>query len=162
MKTKRYRPKRSWTVEQRLYDRCRVEPGPEKTPCWIWLGSVNTEGYGNMQVNGVVSYVHRIAYTHWKGPIPHNLEIDHLCARRSCFNPDHLDAVSHRVNRLRGRNAQTEKAACKNGHGYNDQNTLWAQQTNANGTTYMKRICRRCAKIWNDRHRARRRAISTA
>ena len=36
------------------------------------------------------------------GPVPDSLELDHLCRNRYCVNPSHLEAVSYRVNVLRG------------------------------------------------------------
>lgn len=37
----------------------------------------------------------------WKGEIPHGLEIDHLCNKPTCCNPDHLEAVTRAENERR-------------------------------------------------------------
>jgi hypothetical protein len=36
------------------------------------------------------------------GPIPADLEIDHLCRTRHCANPRHMEAVTHLENMRRG------------------------------------------------------------
>lgn len=47
-------------------------------------------------------YAHRLSYELFVGPIPDGYELDHLCRNRGCVNPAHLEAVTHRVNVLRG------------------------------------------------------------
>ena len=87
--------------------------------CWPWQRSTNGRGYGRVRVNGKQTGAHRVAYEFRKGPIPAGLEIDHLCRQRSCVNPDHLEAVRHQVNVLRGVGASAQCArqiTCKNGH----------------------------------------------
>jgi hypothetical protein len=72
------------------------------SPCWDWTGYKDEKGYGRIYKEGLNKYAHRYAYEHFVGPIPDNLEIDHLCRRRCCVNPEHLEAVTHRVNVARG------------------------------------------------------------
>ena len=110
------------TLEERLWAKT------EKTDyCWEWLGSKNDKGYGFIGLrSGVSAPAHRVAYELHYGPVPDGLEIDHLCRNRGCVNPDHLEAVSHRVNVLRGvsphaRNAR--KTHCKFGHPFDEANT---------------------------------------
>jgi hypothetical protein len=85
-------------------DRC----GPEG--CWLWLGQVNQWGYGHFGrtlAPGVHRTVkaHRFAYTLLVGPIPGGLTLDHLCGRRACVRPDHLEPVTNAEN-LRRRHAR--------------------------------------------------------
>jgi HNH endonuclease len=83
--------------------------------CWLWTGSLSTDGYGRIlgdKKRG--SAAHRVIYEMINGKIPEGLEIDHLCGRRNCVNPEHLEAVTHKENVRRGANAQ--KPLCINGH----------------------------------------------
>jgi len=50
---------------------------------------------------GRTVYVHRYLYPLAKGPIPPDLELDHLCGNKRCCNPDHLEAVTHGENMRR-------------------------------------------------------------
>ena len=78
--------------------------------CWGWRGGTVANGYGalNVRLGGrdapkVMLLAHRVSYEHHVGPIPEGTEIDHLCRNRSCTRPDHLEAVSHRLNILRAK-----------------------------------------------------------
>lgn len=69
--------------------------------CWRWCGSIESNGYGRMRVDGRRSMIHRVAYEVMVGPIPEGLTIDHLCGVRNCINPDHLEAVTRGENSRR-------------------------------------------------------------
>src|SRR3990167_11477361 len=90
------------------------------TGCWLWKASKDTGGYGRLNVQNRIIPAHRLSYQHWNGEIPTGKEIDHLCRNRSCVNPEHLEAVTHRENTLRGiiikDNWQTKKTHCPQGH----------------------------------------------
>ena len=72
--------------------------------CWEYLGARTPRGYGNITVGSIldgtrrVRKVHAVAYELWVGDVPEGLELDHLCRNSSCFNPAHLEPVTHRVN----------------------------------------------------------------
>lgn len=88
--------------------------------CWEWVGRWKTNrGYGLFYLNGKNVKAHRLSYRMFKGSIPNHLELDHLCRNTSCVNPEHLEAVSHKENILRG-NCPTainaRKTHCKRGH----------------------------------------------
>jgi hypothetical protein len=73
------------------------------------------------------------------GPIPEGLTIDHLCRVRHCVNPAHLEAVSERVNILRGNGAgarNARKTHCVKGHAFTPDNLYRDYQG--------YRRCRRC------------------
>jgi hypothetical protein len=69
---------------------------------WRWQGGLNNDGYGYVSVAGKQKRVHRVAYEHYTGEtIPPRMEIDHLCRYNDCFNPDHLEIVTHDENMRR-------------------------------------------------------------
>lgn len=92
--------------------------------CWEWTGAIHL-GYGRIKINGVNLLAHRISYEYWKGTIPNNLEIDHLCRNRYCVNPLHLEVVTRQENTIRGISPERNllKTHCPYGHPYNDENT---------------------------------------
>jgi len=67
------------------------------TGCWNWLLGLSSGRYGNR--NNIAA--HRRYYELYKGKIPENWEIDHLCFNTRCVNPEHLEAVTHSVNMSR-------------------------------------------------------------
>jgi hypothetical protein len=102
--------------------------GPDE--CWLWTASGSRNGYGRVWVGGQpdrrLRGAHQFAYALVFGPIPGGLELDHLCRNRRCVNPAHLEAVSHRINTLRGVSPPAENARvthCPQGHPYDDENT---------------------------------------
>ena len=70
--------------------------------CWFWTGYIEKEGYGRCTFKHSQCSAHRAIYEIFKGEIPKGLQIDHLCRVRHCVNPEHLEAVTCRVNLLRG------------------------------------------------------------
>lgn len=111
------------TVEERFWAKV------DKTEtCWLWTAGRNRDGYGlfSSQRGGQRS-AHRIAYEWERGPIPDGLQIDHLCRVTSCVNPAHLEAVTGRVNMLRGfapPAINARKTHCINGHEFTPENTF--------------------------------------
>lgn len=107
----------------------RIQPNI-KTRCWYWLGVPSKAGYGTMSVASKVMYAHRISHELFTGPIPDGLTIDHLCRVRHCVNPAHLEAVTQRVNNLRGTGMSARHAKvthCPFGHAYDAANTIVAE-----------------------------------
>jgi hypothetical protein len=84
-------------------DHRHVMPCPA-TGCWLWMGSLNSRGYGTFSVslNGKMHRPHRAFYIELKGPIPEGMQLDHLCRVTSCVNPDHLEPVTNVENKRRG------------------------------------------------------------
>ena len=115
------------------------------TGCWFWLGYLSEGGYGRFSPKFRMAplYAHRVSYEIHKGPIPDDLEIDHLCKTRCCVNPDHLEAITHLENIRRGNSGINNKIKthCKRGHEYSLENTF----VNKRG----QRVCRACDRARN-------------
>ncbi len=115
--------------------------------CWLWTGALNGSGYGRLSVGGrqgSVARAHRFAYELLIGPIPDDLDLDHLCRVRHCVNPSHLEPVTRRVNTLRSPIAITAVRArqthCRQGHEFTPENT-YTPPSRPNS-----RYCRECKR----------------
>jgi hypothetical protein len=104
------------------------------------MGSTNNRGYGQFRLDGSPRLAHRVVYTFFRGPIPAELTLDHLCGVRRCVRPPHLEAVTLKVNLLRSTNLVAEnsrKTRCPAGHPYDEANTCYSRGG---------RYCRACAR----------------
>lgn len=108
--------------------------------CWQWVGALTSRGYGAVGVNGVSKSTHRVAYELLVGPIPPDLQIDHLCRNKPCCNPAHLEPVSAFENTQR--RPDVNKSHCINGHEMTVDNTLIKVPTSGGKI----RNCRVCAR----------------
>lgn len=122
--------------------------------CWLWTGSTQSQGYGRIKARGVEILAHRWSYMQFVGAIEPGLAIDHLCHRpdgceggktcphRRCVNPAHLQAVTSRLNTLRGNGPggrYARRTHCKWGHVFDQANTYIRPDRGGHS-----RICRRC------------------
>lgn len=143
----------NYTTLQGLHDNCYLDP---HSGCWIWMGAISSGGYGqtwNPRTRKPIR-VHRLTFILAGGEIPDGLELDHLCRVRSCCNPAHLRAVTHRGNMLApGSLSFTVREAaathCPHGHPYAGNNLLLH-----NGWRY----CRECKRMWDREYQRARRA----
>jgi hypothetical protein len=58
--------------------------------CWMFLGAWNSDGYGNIRVQGKLWATHRLSYELFVGPIPNGISVLHHCDNPWCINPEHL------------------------------------------------------------------------
>jgi hypothetical protein len=58
--------------------------------CWLWSGSLNTHGYGQVRLNGKQEVVSRVSWRWAYGAIPDGLNVLHHCDTPACVRPDHL------------------------------------------------------------------------
>lgn len=104
--------------------------------CWLWTGSVGRDGYGLVWRGKRPSDAHRVVYELLRGLVPEGLVLDHLCRRRLCCRPLHLEAVSQGENERRKSWAfRSSRVRCPVGHDL----TLHSYVTPEGG-----RLCRLC------------------
>lgn len=102
--------------------------------CWIWQGRRDREGYARTRDRQLA---HVAVYESEVGPVPEGRELDHLCRRRLCVSPHHLEPVKRRENERRKhwkRRAAIDK--CPKGH------DLWR---NGIRTPEGGKVCRTCS-----------------
>jgi hypothetical protein len=114
--------------------------------CWLWVGAIDSTGYGRFLHEGKVTLTHRLSYELLVGPIPAGLEIDHLCRVRACLAPEHLEAVTHAENV--GRVPVELQTHCVKGHPYEGTNVYLRK----NGT----RECRACRNAFQAAYKRRK------
>lgn len=105
--------------------------------CFEWTSSLTSDGYGKVWDGSKTRLAHRVAYEFANGKIPNGLEIDHLCRNRRCVNPDHLEAVTAKINSQRSLSVSGvnfRKTHCQKGHVFD--------QVNKNG----HKICTQCRR----------------
>lgn len=125
--------------------------------CFRWRGSCDRGGYGQIWINGKVRRTHHVAFAEANGITLADLadmvrgrprmSVDHVaqrgCRFRDCWNPAHLELVSHRDNTLRGNTLparQTAQVRCKRDHPLRGENLC------PSGLAKGQRICLLCAR----------------
>ena len=104
--------------------------------CIVWTGSLDKDGYGRLGKG----LAHRCSYAQFVGEIPAGMTVDHVCFRRACINPLHLQLLTRKQNSTRQRSAMS--STCGNGHERTPENVYFWW----NGKRYM-RFCRPCNAI---------------
>lgn len=110
--------------------------------CWLWVGNRDKKGYGKFWWGGKTGRAHRFSYETFVDDIAPDLEPAHLCRTHACVNPDHLEAVTGRENKLRGDSpvgVNFRKTRCVRGHLFDAENTYVVQR---NG--HPQRQCKAC------------------
>ena len=95
------------SLRERLFANLIIDP----SGCVLWTGACNPNGYGTISANGRQSYVHRVMFEMFEGPIPEDRpQLDHVkdrgCVHKNCCQPLHLEPVTNRENVLRGESAK--------------------------------------------------------
>lgn len=108
--------------------------------CWLWTGT-RSQRYGHFFNGKSRVPAHRWLWEYVYGQVPDSLELDHLCRNPRCVNPTHLEAVTARINNLRGIGPaaiNAVKTHCPKGHEYNAENTYHMPSG--------RRACRTCMR----------------
>lgn len=93
-------------ITERFFAKVDQRTIPYEDECWIWLGALSSEGYGNfsIRIDGRERTVraHRVAwFIHTPRPLDRYHYLDHLvpvCRGRYCVNPLHLEPVDKAEN----------------------------------------------------------------
>lgn len=110
--------------------------------CWEWQAGLHEKGYGLFYFHGKIVRAHQFSWLYFYGQIQPGLQPDHLCRNRGCVNPAHLEAVTSKLNTLRGEGPtaiNAKKTHCINGHALTGLNLI---ETRTSG-----RQCRECHNI---------------
>lgn len=119
--------------------------------CDLWTGPVNRTGYGVARMGKTTTSAHRSMWILLRGPIPDELEVDHLCRNRLCVNIDHLELVTPSENVRRSPRAQVTE--CPRGHPLDGDNLHI--QIGPSGRPW--RTCNICRQAARRRYEERRR-----
>ena len=136
-------------IERRFFAKVAMA-GPDE--CWEWMGARVRGRYGKFFLRKeprpkggrktILTPAHRWSYEFFVGPIPDELQLDHLCRNPGCVNPEHLEPVSSAENCRR----VPRSSHCGSGHEFTPENTYYRTHKG-----YRERQCRECR-----RERARR------
>jgi len=136
-------------VPERALIRFHETPTELIGDCHRWLGARDKSGYGTIKVCSAGKTrrfgAHRVAYLLVHGVIPDGLVLDHLCHRRDCVNPEHLEPVTNEENVRRGR--PIYQLDCKRGHPLSGDNVYRPSRGG--------RICKQCSRDASRRYKAR-------
>lgn len=147
------RPDLGKTLERRFWEKVdKSGPIPARRPdlgaCWVWTLPATSHGYGQFIVmrgkRGYPRRAHRVAWELVRGPVPRDLDLDHLCRNRICVNPDHLEPVTNEENIKRGTwqpILNSAKTHCDRNHEFTPENTYHPPKRPH------VRQCRECARI---------------
>lgn len=110
--------------------------------CWLFAdpkrkdGGLDRDGYGTIWTTDGPRRAHLVAYRELVGPVPAGKVLDHLCRRRACCRPEHLEPIKGAENDLRRSwKVRCRRTTCPNGH------SLSTCITTPEGG----RVCRTCA-----------------
>ena len=159
------------TNEEFFAERTPVRP---KDGCWLWHGSLTPPGYGKAmwREEGQTSVMgaHKMAHLLYCGAVPDGMVVRHLCHRRRCCRPDHLEVGTHqdnaddRVNagreaKHRNRNARRDQhrdneSRLKSRIEKDDETDCWNWRGGGKATGYG-------VMVWNPRRQGEPRSITT-
>lgn len=104
--------------------------------CWRWQGKLDKAHYSRTPDNALA---YNDVYRAEVGEIPEGKQLDHLCRRRDCVAPYHLEPVTKRENERRKQLRWRVKIRkCPNGHD---------MYLNGMTTEYGGRVCGFCSGV---------------
>lgn len=132
-----------------MAEKFTVEDRGHETPCHIWQGAKNKDGYAVVKREGKTHLLHRLTWAEENGPIPAGQVMDHLCRIHACIRPEHLEPVTLKENLRRGEgHGGVLRTHCRRGHRLTGRNLY----KRSDGT----HRCRTCMLAANRAYRVRR------
>lgn len=118
--------------------------------CWIWLQSVDKDGYGKAAEFRKSIRAHRLSYKLFRDQIPKGKQLDHVvCDEPMCCNPWHVELSTARENTMRSLAApaaiNSRKTHCSKGHEFTPENTRYEKK--GRNTGRYERKCKKCQAI---------------
>lgn len=110
--------------------------------CWLWLPRQggNADSYARFRIYGRSKQAHVLAYQDFNHKVPDGWLVDHLCRRKRCVRPSHLEAVTAAENVIRGKSGHARSTVCAKGHAMEGDNLIESPR----GKQGIKRTCRAC------------------
>jgi hypothetical protein len=123
--------------------------------CWVLKTNNDGHGYTMITVNGRRQAAHRLLLEAiQESLVPKGLVVDHTChnkaaaefrcsggiecKHRACFNPNHMEVTTQKINTSRGSKAYWNQKACPKGHERTEENTFI--------DSYSRPGCKECRK----------------
>lgn len=99
------RPKKGTTFWDRVWVNTRITD----SDCIQFTGCLNDDGYGRINRDGKLVFVHREVWAQFNGDIPSGMCVMHACDNPACVNINHLSLGTHTDN-MRDMAAKGRKA----------------------------------------------------
>ena len=81
------------SIVERFWEKVFIVPYDKG--CWLWVGALNSDGYGSLRMGKKDGKAHRVSWLVNCGPIPDGLHVLHHCDVPACVRWDHLWLGTH-------------------------------------------------------------------